>query len=182
MQVRCSRYVKLCVPLLLSLLASRASTDEWSLPERSETFSENRAYVLRVIPTFGSDEPYRRGTCRGILYAKKGEELTLRWERSLVNDKCPIGAFVSNSGKYVITVGEWEHFEKLPIVVYGVNGSLINVYGELRQIIDTYYFLAETPGSLGRKDPTFPKWMALAFSQFDVFRGKRRLLRDEIAQ
>lgn len=153
-QVYRSRRVilSLCVLLLLSRLASRASADFWPLPKNSDTFSEDGAYVFRIIPTFGSDKSYRPGTCRGMLYAKKGHELLLQWERPLVNDVCPIDVRVANSGKYVITVGEWDRLDKLPIVVYGAKGDLINVYGELWQIIDTSRFASESSDSIGGEE------------------------------
>lgn len=109
----------LCLLLLLALLPARASADSWTAPENSETLSENGAYVFRIIPASHSNKPHP-GTCRGMLYARKGDELSLRWERPLLNNTCPIAACVSNSGRYVITMGEWYQFEKLPIVVYGV--------------------------------------------------------------
>jgi hypothetical protein len=87
------------------------------------------------------------------LYAKEGKELKLKWDRPLVNDVSPVRAFVSNSGKYVFTIGEWGGFEQLPVVVYAVNGTLVNVYGQLRQIIP-YYFGRPNPGFVTGKGLT----------------------------
>lgn len=141
----CYAIVSLFNLLLLLFLASRASGDFSMLPESSDTFSENGAYMFRIIPKPHSDKPRLFGTCRGMLYAKKGAEMLLQWERPLVNDICPLDAYVSNSGKYVITVGEWHEYEKLAVVVYGVNGCLVNVYGELRQIVDLSHFVPAMP-------------------------------------
>jgi hypothetical protein len=143
----CSRRLSLCILMLLSLSASRAFPDIWSSPESSDTYSGNGAYMFRVTPTSGHGDMLRRGTCRGVLYAKHLKELSLRWERSLVNDICPIKAVVADSGRYVVTIGEWYGYDRLPIVVYGPKGDLINVYGELRQIIDTRRFLTDRDGA-----------------------------------
>jgi hypothetical protein len=115
-----------------------ASADDWIPPHHSDTSSENGSYVFHISPTFGGNRPLRPGTCKGTLDAKDGKEFKLIWDRPLINDVCPILAVVSNSGKYVITIGEWYGFRRLPIVVYGIEGRLINVYGELEQIIPYY--------------------------------------------
>jgi hypothetical protein len=115
-----------------------AFADTWMAPESWETYSDNHAFVFRIIPT-NDNHPYAPGNCSGVLYAKNGDELKVRWERPLVNNRCPIKAAVSNSGKYVITFGEWGNYEKLPIVVYGERGRLINVYGDLEQIMSRSY-------------------------------------------
>lgn len=136
-QVRFSSSVccSLCVLSLLAILASRACADIWDVPKTKETISENGKYVFRIVPALRDHDRRQRGTSRGILLTKNGEELVLQWGRPLVNDICPIDARVSNSGKYVVTVGEWYDYEKLPFVLYTVKGSLINVYGKLEQLL-----------------------------------------------
>lgn len=121
----------------------------WSPPVNSTELSENGRFEFRINPS--KNWSLQPGNCYGALYEKKHDSWKLCWKRPLINDIRPIRAYVSNSGKYVVTVGEWNHFERLPIVVYAANGSLINVYGELQQLVSNHPFQA-LPGRASGKD------------------------------
>lgn len=104
-------------------------------PEKQEIHSDNQAYLFAVTPTFGGNNSYQHGKCRGALYAVDAREPKLRWERPLINNVSPITACVSNSGRYVVTFGEWYNYQELPIALYGPNGTLISVFGAFEQLI-----------------------------------------------
>jgi hypothetical protein len=135
--------------IYFTLLNGSIFADIWKPPKNYEISSENNNYIFKIIPTFNNNNyNILRGSCNGLLYVTKGKRINLAWKRLLVNDICPINAFVSNTGKYVITVGEWYYHEKLPIVIYGSNGSLINVYGKLEQILPPHcLLLPQRPGA-----------------------------------
>ena len=48
--------------------------------------------------------------------------------RFLINNHAPVRVFVSDSGKYVVTMDEWHSVGELPVVVYGQRGELIRVH------------------------------------------------------
>ena len=50
------------------------------------------------------------------------------WSRFLINNHSPVRVFVSDSGKYVVTMDEWHSVGELPVVVYGQRGELIRVH------------------------------------------------------
>lgn len=120
--------------LLMWLLASPSCADDWGLPTAKSYESVNGTYVFRTTPGFDQTPP-RLGRCLGQLYKKVGDELRLEWERYLINNIAPHRACVANSGKYVVTIGEWGNFDELPVVFYGASGALLNVHGRLDQVI-----------------------------------------------
>ena len=125
--------------LLLAIVVSvNVSASEWPYPESLRQPAANNEYEFRVAPVTRDKRGKSFGACRGTLYERKDNKLALVWERSLINDFCPNRFCVANSGKYVVTLGEWSHYEDLPIVVYGANGSLVNVYGRLRQLLPRF--------------------------------------------
>ena len=106
---------------------------DWDPPSSKTYESVNGRYVFRVTPNFGKMPP-EIGTCRGQLYRRVDDKLKLQWERPLINNIAPLRAYVADSGKYVVTIGEWGNFEELPVVFYGRHGILINVHGRTDQI------------------------------------------------
>jgi hypothetical protein len=116
------------------LLAGPSCADDWGLPTAKSYESVNGTYVFRTTPEFGQ-APRRLGRCLGQLFKKVGDELRLEWERYLINNIAPHRAYVANSGKYVVTIGELGNFNDLPVVFYGRPGVVINVHGRLDQLV-----------------------------------------------
>jgi hypothetical protein len=140
--------------LLLALdLPSSAFADTW-LPPRAGTYSSNNGkYVFRVSPTFGKvpKEQFTYGMCWGELYSSADKTAKRIWYRPLLNDYAPVGVCVSNSGRYVVALGEWGHPDRLPVVFYGAHGQLINVYGAVDQIISKSV-LSDIPHTVSGSD------------------------------
>jgi hypothetical protein len=126
----------LSVFLAATFFGSGGYATDWGAPENSRQLTEDGKFEFRIAPNQNWNVQF--GACRGTLYAKNDNSLKLCWERLLINNVCPIRAFVSNSGEFVVTVGEWGDYEHLPIVIYGVGGRLINVYGELQQLVPLF--------------------------------------------
>ena len=137
--------------LTAALFGAGASATTWDSPENQRVLAENGKFVFQI--TLNSNWSKEPGSCRGSLYAKNGNSLKLLWERSLINNVRPIRAFVSDSGEYVVTAGEWYDLEQLPIVVYGTDGRLINVYGDLRQLVPLFSNQTVTGRDNGRRLP-----------------------------
>ena len=50
------------------------------------------------------------------------------WSRFLINNVAPVQTFITDSGEFVVTMDEWHHIGKLPLVIYGKDGRLIRVH------------------------------------------------------
>jgi hypothetical protein len=136
------------IGLLVVSNPTRGHAVEWGGPNRYVALAENGRFEFRVTPS--KDWSTKFGACRGALYARDDSGTKLRWERMLINNTCPIRSFPSNACKYVVTVGEWVYYEHLPFVIYAVDGCLINVYGDFRQLVP-YYLGHMSPGRVSGK-------------------------------
>ena len=94
--------------------------------QETEFKSSSGDYVFRVTPQ--SVSAYRPGYCKGELYRVKGGQRELIWSRHLINDRAVHRAVVSDSGQYVVTLDDWDEDGKLPIVIYGGEGSLHTIH------------------------------------------------------
>lgn len=120
--------LSLRITLIIYLICLRPGgivADEWKPPERREFFSRSQKYSFTIRPL---KQPWKRpGNCYGILYARQKTKDKV-WARNLINNIAPRTVFVSNSGKYVLTMDEWGHVGELPVVIYGEGGELIKVH------------------------------------------------------
>ena len=78
--------------------------------------------MLHVTPD--QNQPARQGWCLAELYKANGADRTLVWKRYLINNVAPAKALVADSGKYVVTLGDWGQFDTVPLVVYGEQGEV----------------------------------------------------------
>lgn len=122
--------------LATAFLGTSAFACDWGTPQKSTELSENGKYEFRITPS--KEKSGQPGDCHGALYAKNNNSWKLCWERSLINNVCPIRTLVSNSGKYIVTIGEWSNYEEFPIVIYDAGGRLINAYGKLKQLVPIF--------------------------------------------
>lgn len=112
--------------LVLSIcISSFSMADRWLPIEKTEFYSENREYMLRIRPD--EERLTRPGHCAATLYQGKKKI----WSRNLINNYAPHRVFVSNSGKYVVTTDDWGAVGDTPIVIYGGSGRLIVVHSLL---------------------------------------------------
>jgi hypothetical protein len=117
-------YVWIFLALLLGTFSLVA--DSWKRAEIREFPSPSGSHILKVEPkTSGSWEP---GHCLGTLFKVSDGRRQQVWSRQLINDGSPYNAFVSDSGNYVVTMDEWGQIGKLPVVIYGSRGDLIQVH------------------------------------------------------
>ncbi len=136
--------------LLVSLWLGSASGNIWPAPRERRVLSVNGKYCAKVIPQFAWKPQETRktqdlrnlrerlkkrpksapGHCLIRVYRNAEKKLTLLWERNLVNDWSPTRVIISNSGKHVVTVGDWYKHQLLPIVIYGERGELIKYHGK----------------------------------------------------
>lgn len=113
-----------CVAAAASLGAGLSRADEWEAPKEREDYSPRRVHMLKVRP----DTDKGPGHCLGQLWSIEKDKKTLVWSRPLINDTAPVQALVADSGDYVVTMDEWHEVGKLPLVIYGNDGRLIQVH------------------------------------------------------
>lgn len=95
-------------------------------PERQEILSTNRKHLLIVTPH--KNWPENVAKCKAELFRLDGRRRKKVWERYLINNVAPDDAFVTDSGDYVVTVGEYGEPAKLPVVIYDRWGELVHVH------------------------------------------------------
>ena len=108
--------------LVCASLSFSSGADRWRLVRNTEFLSGNREFRLTVEPD--EDWQLKPGHCHATLYRGK-EKL---WSRYLVNDANPVRVYVSDSGRYIVTMDDWGRLGDIPIVVYGRSGSLVRVH------------------------------------------------------
>ena len=114
-----------CSSCMALLMPAGVARGDWWVPARtSEYSSTDRKHVFKVLPA-GPSRSRRKGVCRGELYEVNGKKRTLVWSRTLMNEVSPVQCIVTDSGKYVITLDEWERYGVHPLVIYGAGGQLI---------------------------------------------------------
>jgi len=109
----------------LVIFGQTALSDSWTSPQVTEHKSEAGGYVLRVTPSPDSSSP---GHCRAEMLRVHGIKPTQVWSRDLINNIAPVRSYVTNSGRYVVTMDEWGHVGKFPVVVYAHDGGLVAVH------------------------------------------------------
>jgi hypothetical protein len=158
-----TRFVCLLL-LLMAISAGQARADEWMLPTSREFLSNNGKYVFAVTPH--KDWPTKPGQCLGVLSKVNGKNRTEVWSRHLINDISPVKVFVADSGKYVVTMDEWHHVGKLPVVIYDFRGGLVCVHStdtlglkddilHIKQTVSSYWWNEDSISFFGPEDKTF---------------------------
>lgn len=110
------------------IVSAPAVADSWFPIKKTEFYSADRSHVFVIEPhPLGALKP---GHCRGTLFDLEAVGPVAAWSRHLINDRGPVQVFVSNSGRYVVTMDEWHRVGKLPLVLYGPRGSLIAVHSK----------------------------------------------------
>ncbi len=104
--------------LVFLVCASQAETT----PTQTDYYSANRTYVLHITPD--QNQPARQGWCLAELCKTTGADRILVWKRYLINNIAPAKVLVADSGKYVVTVGDWGQLDTVPLVVYGAHGEV----------------------------------------------------------
>ncbi len=163
---------------LIYLFILPVCADEWGSVTRTEFYSENRKYMLRIKPH--PDWPDKPGHCKATLY--KGDKKV--WSRYLINNHAPVSIFVADSGEYVITMDEWHSVGELPVVIYGDYGELVRVHStdslglkddilHINTSVSSYWWNEDSVSFFGPEDKYFfirlhwGKWIVL-----DLYSGK----------
>lgn len=68
--------------------------------------------------------------CTGELYRITGTDSVLVWERTLLNDVCPVYAIVSDDGSSIVTIDNWYYrgYGVNVFVIYDENGNAKKTY------------------------------------------------------
>lgn len=77
--------------------------DTWALPVEKDYYSENKMFVAHVTPAKKETKPKLE------VFKSDGSEKTPLWQGTLGNEGAPQQVFVSDDGKYVVTVNEVSH-------------------------------------------------------------------------
>ena len=120
------QYRLAAVGVLALLAPSPALADPWHQPTETVTNSRSGEYRLRVSPS--TSLPRSFGNCAAEFYRMEEGDPILLWSRHLINNVMPVRTFVTDSGKYVVTMEEWYRRGEFPVVIYGDRGQLIKVH------------------------------------------------------
>ncbi|MBN2022872.1 MAG: hypothetical protein JW809_08750 [Pirellulales bacterium] len=168
-----------------------ARADFWGPLEPTEFRSANGKYTLKIEPH--PDWPDKPGHCRATLL-REGRRV---WSRHLINDHGPVQVFVADSGRYVVTMDEWHHVGKLPVVIYGNDGRLIRVHDtdslglkddvlNIKMSISSYWWNEGAVSLFGPDDETFlirlhwGKWIVLELENGDLLAKEKDFYRDDL--
>ncbi|MHC4445691.1 MAG: hypothetical protein ACYTF1_18365 [Planctomycetota bacterium] len=112
--------------MLSMVFAAAATADSWGPVDKTQFASENGKHLVKI--TLHDEWPTQPGFCKADLLRTKDGKQDLVWSRYLINNHAPVRVYVTNSGRYVVTMDEWHEVGTFPVVVYGVNGSLVHVH------------------------------------------------------
>lgn len=156
--------VTILIAMFLVLVGGVLYADEWDSIEKLEFFSPKGQHMLKIVPH--ENWPNKPGHCKATLFKIDGEKRKEVWSRYLINDHAPVQIFVADSGNYVITMDEWHHVGDLPIVIYGLFGSLIKVHStdslglkedieHIKLSVSSYWWNEDSIGFFGPNENTF---------------------------
>ncbi len=119
---------QLCLSLILIVAICRdGRCDEWPVPQPQEYVSDNGRYILRIVPSSPTDRTLGKCSAELLEVSPTDRSTKSLWARMLINDRAPVSVYIADSGNYVVTMDEWHSVGRLPVVIYGENGHLINV-------------------------------------------------------
>lgn len=113
------------IVVLSFLFALNAAADEWPPIDEKEYKSSSGKYILKITPH--KDWLNHPGHCNAVLSKVNGEQKQI-WSRYLIKNIGPVQVFVTDSGRYVVTMDEWHKVGEFPVVIYGYNGELVEVH------------------------------------------------------
>lgn len=118
------------IPMIVGLVLNIFIIDSYAeeIPLQKRTYSsENGKYIVEL--KISEDWPDNYGNCQATFLQIEGTKRKIIWKRNLINDYAPSEIYISNSGKYVVTLDEYNpgYLAKLPLVIYGERGYIINV-------------------------------------------------------
>jgi hypothetical protein len=179
------------IAFLMCAMPFLAHADSWRAAEKAEFSSENRKYMLKIEPH--PDSWKNPGHCRATLFRGKKEI----WSRHLINNYAPVRVFVADSGQYVLTMDEWHSVGKLPVVIYGPLGDLIQVHStdslglkddiaHIRITISSYWWNEDSISFFGPADEKFfirlhwGKWIVLDLRSGALFEKEQTFFREDL--
>lgn len=165
MRTTAKTLVAALMTLLLSIPRGIAHGDSWGPIKETEVFSADRNYMLKVSPHQRRRRDMRE-ECQATLYSLNGDSKTEIWTRYLINTRAPVRAFVSDTGKYVVTMDEWHGVGELPVVIYGARGRLVKAHsikslglegdiGHIRTTMGSHWWNEDSVSFFGLKEETF---------------------------
>lgn len=141
---------RLSVSIILFLFVTviHVKADTWEPEKTMYYYSENKTYMLKVVPlTYPAkfwNANYNRlkrknklsgkdttiFPCTGTLYKIIASDTSIVWEKKLINRICPVSAIVSNDGSSVITFDNW--------LMIGYGSDIMVAYNELGELKKRY--------------------------------------------
>jgi hypothetical protein len=108
--------------LSLHLFCTSLNADDWLQPSTQDYFSENRNYVVQVIPAKDTGKPSAT-----VFSVASGNRKKL-WQTSLVNARAPHVVLLSDDGNSLVTFDDWAGvgYGTNVVAIYGKQGLLKN--------------------------------------------------------
>lgn len=127
--------------LFLFVIIFQVKADTWEDARTMFFYSENKTFMLKVVPLTIPEKMYKANyerlkrkkklsdkdttiiPCTGTLYKITATDTSVVWERKLINRECPVSAIISNDGSSVVTFDKWHSI--------GYGFDVMVVYNEL---------------------------------------------------
>ena len=122
--------------------------DTWNSPPTRYYCSPNKIYCVKVFPRFTPENYYKWRQakpknkskfstadttvtiCHAIMYQVNGIDTILVWEKNLVNMIAPTDGYVTDDGKYFVTIDNWYStgYGIDVMVAYNSKGEMLKRY------------------------------------------------------
>lgn len=158
------RFGNILLYAILSICPTNLNADEWDPIKQTDFFSASRKHMVNIKPH--PNWPDKPGHCRATLFQLVGKTKREIWSRHLINNHAPVRVFVSDSGKFVLTMDEWHRVGELPVVIYGSRGELIRVHStdslglkddiqHIKRTVSSFWWNENSISFFGPKDEAF---------------------------
>lgn len=140
--------ISFLIILFLFVTVLHVIADTWEPQKTKYYYSENKTYMLKVVPLtyppkfwYANYNRLKRKnklsgkdttiiSCTGTLYKIIASDTSIVWEKKLINRICPVTAIVSNDGSSVITFDNW--------LMIGYGSDIMVVYNEFGELKKRY--------------------------------------------
>ena len=122
--------------------------DTWNSPPIRYYCSPNKIYCVKVFPRFTPESYYKWiqakpknkskfsaedttiTICHAMMYQVNGSDTILVWKKNLINMIAPTDGYVTNDGKYFVTIDNWYSmgYGIDVMVVYNSKGEMLKRY------------------------------------------------------
>lgn len=124
------------------LISAKISATIWMPPQIKTYYSENKIFMLKVIPNRSSIDKQdknriEKDSCYGEFYKIQDSDTIKIWTKKFLNKTCPVNAIISDNGKYIVTFFDWYDDGENDIVIYNL-GDIVKTISK-QQILKCFF-------------------------------------------